>query len=414
MIKEIEKANTLLVRGPTRVTLLEGKLEVLGKMISPVERTDSSDPAELEGENVIIIPSANTLPLFALEPSKLEIYTNTEENLKLIAENSIAKKWIEIKDALIKTIRNNEGKGQPVKIMVLGISSGKTTIIKYLANNFLREGFKGGYLDSDLGQQIMYLPTTISIGEVKGSVIASEDIHPEDTVFIGATFPKGNYKFIVSQSCRDLIDKYLTRHIDTDFLLIDTDGWIKTEAGIIYKSFFIDTVDPDVIIVFHDETVEELKILEKQAVKTRKDRKIHLVKEMNQYFYEKSKDERRFLRQSQFAKVLESYRKITISLSKNQIQFVKTDYDPDTKQSVEKTIGVEDLINLPYHYVIISLLDKNSNMIKLGLLFTINIEKDYVLIFSDLTYKEQIRVKKILLGSLRLSTKGNHQGYLYL
>jgi polynucleotide 5'-kinase involved in rRNA processing len=90
------------------------------------------------------------------------------------------------------------------------------------------------------------------------------------------------------------------------------------------------------------------------------------------------------------------------------------DYDPDTKQSVEKTIEIRDLITLPYHYVIISLLDENSKMIKIGLLFTVNIEKDYILIFSDLSYKEQMRVKKISLGSLRLSTKGNHQGYLYL
>ena len=414
MIKEIEKENTLIVRGPTRVTLLEGKLEVLGKLVIPDKRSDSSDFEELESENVIIIPSANTLPLFALEKSKLEIYTNTEENLKFIEKNSILDTWIDIKNSLIKMIRNNEGKGQPIKIMVLGISSGKTTIIKYLANNFLREGFTGGYLDSDLGQQIMYLPTTISIGEIKGSVISSEDIHPEDTVFIGATFPKGNYKFIVSQSCKNLIDGYIKRHKNTDFILIDTDGWIKTEAGIIYKSFFIETVDPDVIIVFHDDTVEELKILEKHAVKTRKDRKLYLVKEANQYFYEKTKDERRFLRQSQFAKILESYRKITISISQNDIQFVKTDYDPDTKQSVEKTIEIRDLITLPYHYVIISLLDENSNMIKIGLLFTVNIEKDYILIFSDLSYKEQMRVKKVSLGSLRLSTKGNHQGYLYL
>ena len=43
-----------------------------------------------------------------------------------------------------------------------------------------------------------------------------------------------------------------------------------------------------------------------------------------------------------------------------------------------------------------------------------NLEKNYVLIFSDLSYKEQTRIKKILIGSLRLSIKGNHQGYLYL
>ncbi|GAG70712.1 unnamed protein product, partial [marine sediment metagenome] len=34
--------------------------------------------------------------------------------------------------------------------------------------------------------------------------------------------------------------------------------------------------------------------------------------------------------------------------------------------------------------------------------------------FSDLNFKEQSSIRKILLGSLRLSIKGNHQGYLYL
>ena len=414
MIKDIEKGKTLIVKGPTRVILLEGQLEVLGKLITSEKSNTKTDIEDFENENAIIIPSANILPLYALEKSKLDIYTNTEENLYFIDTNSILDEWIEIKNSLVKKIKNLAVKDKPLKIMVLGISSGKTTLIKYLANNFLREGFKGGYLDSDLGQQIMYLPTTISIGQVSSSVISNEDVHPEDTVFIGATFPKGNYKFIVSNACRNLIDEYIKRHKDSDFMLVDTDGWIKTEAGIVYKKFFIDTVDPDVIIVFHDETVEELKTIEEHAKKTRKDRSLHLIKDSNIYFYDKSKDERRFLRQSQFAKVLEGYRKITIPISENEIQFIKADYDQETKQSIEVNINTDDLINLPYHYVIISLLDENSNMIKLGLLFVINIEKDYVLIFSDMSYKEQIRVKKILLGSLRLSTKGNHQGYLYL
>ena len=414
MIKDIEKGKTLIVKGPTRVILLEGQLEVLGKLITSEKSNTKTDIEDFENENAIIIPSANILPLYALEKSKLDIYTNTEENLYFIDTNSILDEWIEIKNSLVKKIKNLAVKDKPLKIMVLGISSGKTTLIKYLANNFIREGFKGGYLDSDLGQQIMYLPTTISIGQVSSSVISNEDVHPEDTVFIGATFPKGNYKFIVSNACRNLIDEYIKRHKDSDFMLVDTDGWIKTEAGIVYKKFFIDIVDPDVIIVFHDETVEELKTIEEHAKKTRKDRSLHLIKDSNIYFYDKSKDERRFLRQSQFAKVLEGYRKITIPISENEIQFIKADYDQETKQSIEVNINTEDLINLPYHYVIISLLDENSNMIKLGLLFVINIEKDYVLIFSDMSYKEQIRVKKILLGSLRLSTKGNHQGYLYL
>ena len=59
-------------------------------------------------------------------------------------------------------------------------------------------------------------------------------------------------------------------------------------------------------------------------------------------------------------------------------------------------------------------MDEDSKLIKIGLLFVINIERNYILLYSDMSYKEQIEIKKILLGSLRLSTKGNHQGYLYL
>ena len=137
-----------------------------------------------------------------------------------------------------------------------------------------------------------------------------------------------------------------------------------------------------------------------------------LIKEKNNYFYDKDKDERRFLRQSQFAKVLENFRKISIPL--DNIKFIKNDYDKDSKRTIEQEININDLINLPYHYVIISLLTEDSKMINLGLLFVINVEKNYVLLFSDFGYKEQKKIKKILLGSLRLSTKGNHQGYLYL
>ena len=81
---------------------------------------------------------------------------------------------------------------------------------------------------------------------------------------------------------------------------------------------------------------------------------------------------------------------------------------------IEMGVHVNDLLNLPYHFVIIGLLTEDSELVEIGLLFTINPEKNYILLYSNLTYKQQLRVKKILLGSLRLSTKGNHQGYLYL
>lgn len=139
---------------------------------------------------------------------------------------------------------------------------------------------------------------------------------------------------------------------------------------------------------------------------------MYLIKEVNEYFYERDKDERRFLRQSQFSKKFEVFRKISIPL--NDMKFIKTDYDTEIDEIVETEININELVNLPYHYVIIGLLTENSKLVEIGLLFTINVEKNFILLYSDLTYKQQLQIKKILLGSLRLSTKGNHQGYLYL
>lgn len=410
MIKNIEKGYTLLVRGPARITLLEGNLEVFGKEILPKKGKTGSSTSNIGTQDTIIVPSAQSYPLHANMNSKLEVYTSNEENLKLIEQNSISPSWVQIKDELNKELKKD--KGVPIKVMVLGISSGKTALIKYLANSFLKEGLKGGYLDSDLGQQLIYIPTTINLGTITNSIVSSEEIKSEKTVFIGATFPKGDNKFIISLLCKKMVDEYIVKNKDFDFVLIDTDGWIRTEAGILYKNYFIETVDPDILISFHDETIEELMDIEKTSSKQRKDRKIYLISDGNEYFYEKDKDERRFLRQSQFSKKFEEFRKISIPL--DGIKFIKTDFNKEKDEIVEMGVHVNDLLNLPYHFVIIGLLTEDSDLVEIGLLFTINPEKNYILLYSNLTYKQQLRVKKILLGSLRLSTKGNHQGYLYL
>ncbi len=411
MIQKIEKGNSLLVKGPTRITLLKGKVEVFGKEFIPKKEEINSNLPALEEQNILIAPSATSFPLHALEDSKVEVYTNNEKNIKLINKNSISSEWIEIKDSIIEQIQKRKN-DSPLKIMVLGISSGKTTLIKYLANNFIKEGLKGGYLDSDLGQQVIYLPTTLNIGKIENYIISSKDINTERTVFIGATFPKGHLKFILSLSCRELIDDYFMNFKEADFLLIDTDGWIRTSIGIDYKNFFIKTVEPDIIITFHDKEIEELDIIVEESLRLNKDTKIYSIKEQNEYFFEKDKEERRFLRQSQFAKVFEQFRKISIPL--DDIKFIKRDFDEEKEEIIEEEIDIRKFVNLPYHYVIIALMTEESEIIKIGLLFVINIEKNYILLFSDFNYKEQIKIKKILVGSLRLSIKGNHQGYLYI
>ncbi|MFX1323578.1 MAG: hypothetical protein ACFE8N_01380, partial [Promethearchaeota archaeon] len=90
MIKNIKKGNTLIVKGPARITVLEGKIDVFGKIIIPEEGAGTKNISSVEDQNVIIIPSAQSYPLYAQEQSKLEIYTSNSENLKVIEENTIS------------------------------------------------------------------------------------------------------------------------------------------------------------------------------------------------------------------------------------------------------------------------------------------------------------------------------------
>jgi len=407
MEKELKKGRTLLVNGPSRIELIEGKVEIFGKLMDSQQQAESEE----EDGNELIIQSAYRYPLYAVEDSIFDIYTNDpEENLTELDHNSIPKEWIDIKDSLLKQIEKKKS-GEPLKVMTLGLSRGKTSLCKYLANNFIREGYKGAYLDSDLGQQIMFVPTTLNIGEIRKPIISGKDIEPEFTKFIGATFPKETLKFTVSHEANNLIQNYIEAHSETDFIIIDTDGWIKSEAGLVYKLFFIKTVNPDVVVAFHDKEIDELKEIEKK-VKESKSRTLFQMEKGNEYYYEKDKEDRRFLRQSRFSNILETFQKTSIPL--DDIRFVKKEYDKEKNEVIEKELELRELIQLPYHYVLIALLDEDSKIINLGLLFSINLEKDYFLSFTDLKYKEQIKVKKVLVGSLRLSTKGNHQGYLYL
>ena len=71
MIQKVEKGHTLLAKGPSRIILLKGKIEVFGKEFGL---------SKLETENTIIIPGAHKYPIYALEPVELDIFTNNKDN----------------------------------------------------------------------------------------------------------------------------------------------------------------------------------------------------------------------------------------------------------------------------------------------------------------------------------------------
>ena len=414
MIKKYKSGKCILVKGPAKVEIIQGKVEIFGKTITQTKSKGKDEETAISSEgadNVVIISTGVRYPFFILEDSELEIYINNQENITELDGNSIPDSWIKVANEVIEEVKKSKST-KPEIIMVLGLSSGKTTIIKYLANKLFENGFNGGYLDSDLGQQSCYIPTTVNMGIVDRYILSAQEFSAKDTRFIGSTFPKADLKYILPYYSKELIDIFIKNEKKAKYILIDTDGWIKTETGVHYKTFFVEKILPDHVIIFRDEEAEELKQIEKIISKLDSKPKIYPIKDSNENFFERSKEERRFLRQRQFALVFEKFRKITIPF--NNIPLVKEEYDLENDEIVEVKLDYRELDKLPYHYVIIGLKTENNELINIGLLFSINLEKKYFLLYSDMTYKEQIQISKMTIGSLRLSTKGNYQGYLYL
>ena len=50
MIHNVEKGHTLLIKGPSRIELMKGKIEVFGKLFVPTKQEDM---------NTLVIPSAH-------------------------------------------------------------------------------------------------------------------------------------------------------------------------------------------------------------------------------------------------------------------------------------------------------------------------------------------------------------------
>ena len=64
MIKEVKEGNTLLIKGPTRVVLREGQIEVFGKILTPQKDEES---------NTLIVPSATVYPIYSIKDTKVDV-----------------------------------------------------------------------------------------------------------------------------------------------------------------------------------------------------------------------------------------------------------------------------------------------------------------------------------------------------
>ena len=132
--------------------------------------------------------------------------------------------------------------------MILGASdTGKSTLARYLFQFAARRGAVAAYLDADVGQSCLGLPTTLNLALNAGT---GDDRFPpqgaQATFFVGATTPRGHMLPAVIGAYR-LQQKALALGAGT--IVVDTTGLVdKNQGGKALKEWKIELLAPELII----------------------------------------------------------------------------------------------------------------------------------------------------------------------
>lgn len=133
-------------------------------------------------------------------------------------------------------------------VMVIGASdTGKSTLARYLFQTLCRVGRCVAYVDTDLGQSVLGLPSTLNLG------LASEPGDdrfppqgPRTSYFVGSTTPRGHMLPVVIGAYR-LQQTALA--LAADVVVVDTTGLVDgAQGGKALKQWKIELLAPGVVI----------------------------------------------------------------------------------------------------------------------------------------------------------------------
>ncbi len=129
-------------------------------------------------------------------------------------------------------------------IIIGGPDAGKSTLARYMLREFLGRGLKVGFVDADIGQSSIALPTTIAlkIFEQKKQLRA---VQPDLLLFVGSSTPARKISYVV-EGTRDMVRR--AKKLGAEVVIVDTTGLVKGEAGKNLKLGKINAVRPRHVI----------------------------------------------------------------------------------------------------------------------------------------------------------------------
>jgi len=143
--------------------------------------------------------------------------------------------------ALLNILEKERG----IAIIIGATDTGKTTLANFLTLNLCRRGLKVALVDADIGQSTLGPPATIGFAVFKSDPDWEVVLSPPEIFLVGSTTPEGHFPLHL-KGIKRMVDKAIS--YDTEWILVDTTGFVSGEAGKELKRRKIDLISPRFIL----------------------------------------------------------------------------------------------------------------------------------------------------------------------
>lgn len=203
----IEPGKPLRLRGPARLSVIDGECFIAGARLSKGSQT--------------VIPVYKSQSVYALSDALVEIDLGEGSGLDVVRpEEDVLPEWVEKASAMA-------AKGS--RVVVAGpVEAGKTSFATLLANIAVDKGLRPCIVDADIGQEDIGPPGFVALSCPSSQFVWLRDLEPDALRFVGTTSPSTWAPRLLAA----VLDLSLRAASMGDLVVINTDGWVASPQAV--------------------------------------------------------------------------------------------------------------------------------------------------------------------------------------
>lgn len=219
----------MLIKGPARIEILKGEVEVFG--------------AVMRERSWFTAIKNRQYPVKAFKDSTLKIIMGEGSSYQKLDFDPIPPDWRFVAQEISKLER-------PVVMIIGGLDAGKSGFTLFLSNVLYAHGRKVAIIDTDVGQSDIGPPGTIGLAIISKPTTNFSELKLMNAYFIGDKTPAGHLLPMVTGT-RVMIEEAFDAGCDS--VIINTTGMIHGSIARALKHYKIENINPTVIVALQRE-----------------------------------------------------------------------------------------------------------------------------------------------------------------